>query len=71
MEGINIDRIGDELANAYLEGLKDGEEHSASKRKKAINEELEFAPEYDGHKPKDIVRLLSILKQDKLGVIEE
>lgn len=158
MEGMNIDRIGDELANAYLDGLKDGAEYSASRRKKAINEELEqirdegisvedisdgyhtfeelyfhrmilfsiilnqnayiswkakkhhdgtmfgddsficgietpegqytyhyhldywdyfnvkeleFAPEYDGHKPKDVIRLLSILRQDKLGAIED
>lgn len=29
-----------------------------------IVKELEFAPEYDGHKPKDITRLFSILKNN-------
>lgn len=27
--------------------------------------ELEYAPEYDGHKPNDVERLFSILKDDK------
>lgn len=29
--------------------------------------ELEYAPEYDGHKPSDITRLLSLLKDDNNG----
>lgn len=40
MNKTNIDRTGDSLANAYLVGLKDGVERSASERRKAINEEL-------------------------------
>ena len=40
MNKTNIERISDDLANAYLKVFKNGVEQSASERKKAINEEL-------------------------------